>query len=375
MVISSWIVILVSVALLSIVGVTWARRKKKKDTGLAADVEEAHSGEAHSGEAHSESRENDPVSEARASVERNGWHVVGVRGDSGGPAFLFTIGLWQSYRHPEVIQILPSENLEGMAGGIQRIGEAIAAGEVFEPNKIYPGLFNDYPGAFRPMEVCWYPFYLGTAMAVYKWQEFPTLQAYWPDSQGRFPWQEGVEEGTLRAQARLDEVVVEKANLPPGVATGFVGLEGFDASPENLFIEPNFPLDANLLADWRWLVAEDLEPIGVTEMGDVFLRNASGAIYWLDTSRPELEKVASSEERWREMLPSHAPRWLHAEVFEVVHGVEIPAGHVFSWRQSSLLGGEKSPNNLGIVSAEVHLSNLGRFVQGMLRAQGSQAKG
>ena len=87
MVISSWIVILVSVALLSIVGVTWARRKKKKDTGLAADVEEAHSGEAHSGEAHSESRENDPVSEARASVERNGWHVVGVRGDSGGRRF------------------------------------------------------------------------------------------------------------------------------------------------------------------------------------------------------------------------------------------------------------------------------------------------
>jgi len=41
------------------------------------------------------------IQRVRHDVELYGWHVVMIRGDQE-PGFLFTIGLWQSYRHPEI---------------------------------------------------------------------------------------------------------------------------------------------------------------------------------------------------------------------------------------------------------------------------------
>lgn len=38
-------------------------------------------------------------------VETHGWHVVKVMGDETGPGFGYSVGLWKTFRHPEIIII------------------------------------------------------------------------------------------------------------------------------------------------------------------------------------------------------------------------------------------------------------------------------
>lgn len=36
-------------------------------------------------------------------VQGHGWHVIGVEADNEGPAFAYSIGLYQTFGHPEVV--------------------------------------------------------------------------------------------------------------------------------------------------------------------------------------------------------------------------------------------------------------------------------
>ena len=306
--------------------------------------------------------ESDPVARAQADVQRFGWHFVAAAGESGEPGFIYTIGLWHSFHHAEILLVTPSGDPRELAGVVTRIGKQVASGQSFEEGKSYPGLFGDVPGSFRRVQLCWYPFYLGVALAFYDWKSVPCLQLYWPDKQGRFPWEDEFQDSLRLAQPRLDEFDVEKAILPPSIREEFETPEGFDSSPEVSFILFEQPIDPIFLADWRWLIGNDIEPFAITVMGDVFLRDASGGIFWLDTGRAELEQVAPSDAIFRQMLPSHGPRWLHAVVLGHFRelGHQLAAGAVYSWRQPLFLGGAESAENIDFVSALVHLSFLGR---------------
>ena len=69
----------------------------------------------------------------RADIATYGWHVVKVLEDDEGPAFAFTIGLWQRFQHPELIVFgLPLETMHQMlngAGAAVRAGRPYAAGQ------------------------------------------------------------------------------------------------------------------------------------------------------------------------------------------------------------------------------------------------------
>lgn len=313
----------------------------------------------------------DPVARARADVERVGWHFVAVEGDAGQPGFLFTIGLWRTYRHPEVLLIVPSSDPMVLAKNLAAVGKAVSQGQRFEPGPSYPGLMGKHSAMFRPVHVSWYPLYLGTALGFYGPEDFPVIQQFWPDSNGRFPWQEGFDESLERHQPRLEEYEVGKARLPPGLAAEFSGLDEFDFSPEAVLVDPGKRDTEPWLASWRWLIGDDARLLGVTVMGDVFLQDPKGQVFWLDTGRANFERVAENEEQWRRMLPSHGPRWLHAKVLEQLRaaGIEPPPGQVFSWRLLPMLGGHLSPDNIDMVPPLVHLTASGRQAQAVASDQ------
>jgi hypothetical protein len=134
--------------------------------------------------------------EERASDEKllqdiaeYGWHVVLIAEDEEGPAFAFTVGLYHSYGHPEVL--IQGLGLDLMHQVLNAIGDEAKGGQRYEAGCRYPDLLESYDCLFQTIERSYYPEYLGYANWYYKGDNFPALQCVWPDMKGRFPGEEG----------------------------------------------------------------------------------------------------------------------------------------------------------------------------------------
>jgi hypothetical protein len=67
-------------------------------------------------------------------------------------------------------------------------------GQVFQPGVRYPDLAgNGLPSCFGEVEQRYYEAYFGQAMVFHGTQAFPVLQVVWPDTQGRFPFEQHFE--------------------------------------------------------------------------------------------------------------------------------------------------------------------------------------
>jgi hypothetical protein len=305
------------------------------------------------------------IARARKDVELYGWHVVMIQGD-GEPGFLFTIGLWQSYRHPEIVLFAPSEDPSGMAGRIQAVAERVSEEEVFEADSTHESLFGRFAGAFRTVDCVWYPWFLGTAMAFYGGIDFPVLQLFWPDGEGTFPWDQGFSAELFPFQPHLFESTAAPANLPPSVASEIEAsgsLKTQTLSASDLFIDLESAKSDLLLEDWRWLVGPDAEVLRVTIFGDLFLSTPDGHVHWLDTGAGLYEEVAETLEEWGRAAQARGPEWFHLKALLDLRelGVDLTAGQVYSWTQPPMLGGEETAENVGFIDAFVHISLMGRI--------------
>jgi hypothetical protein len=56
-----------------------------------------------------------------------------------------------------------------------------------------------------------------------------------------------------------------------------------------------------LLADWRWLVPHSMALLARNAFGDLFLRDDSGAVFWLDVAVGKFTRVADSEMQFRDL--------------------------------------------------------------------------
>ncbi len=122
-------------------------------------------------------------------IQEIGWHVVLICEDEEGPAFGFTVGLYHSYGHPEVL--IHGFGLELMHQILNVIGEAVKAGQRYEGERRYPDILDGYDCVFRTIEKRLYHEYLGYAHWYYRGNAFPALQCLLPDRDGRFPGEEG----------------------------------------------------------------------------------------------------------------------------------------------------------------------------------------
>src|SRR4051812_23358833 len=93
-----------------------------------------------------------------ADVERHGWHVIGVEEDEEGPAFAYSIGLYRSFGHPEVIVFgLPVRVLHRV---INAVGEEVRSGERFGHLDESGDVLQGYNVVFRTVKRGHYPEYL-----------------------------------------------------------------------------------------------------------------------------------------------------------------------------------------------------------------------
>jgi hypothetical protein len=124
-----------------------------------------------------------------ADVEQYGWHVIGIEEDAEGPSFAYSIGLYRTLKHPEIILFgLPVKVMHQI---INAIGEEVRSGQRFEHLDESADFLEGYNVAFRTVERRYFPDYLGYARWFYRSDDFPVLQCVWPDSRHQYPWQPG----------------------------------------------------------------------------------------------------------------------------------------------------------------------------------------
>lgn len=308
------------------------------------------------------------LEKVRRDVQIFGWHLLLVTGGVGEPAFLFTIGLWESFRHPEIILFVPSNDPQDMAGNLQAVVNRIQQGESFQTGRDSEGLFGHFPGAFRPVAKLWYPLFLGTAMAYYGGDGFPALQLFWPDPESRFPWEEGFASGLMPFQPLLHQTVLNLANLPDRLVeeledSGNVQNVTFVA--EDLFLDLDPETQEGFLDEWRWLVGPGAEVFLVTVFGDVFFKTPDGRVCWLDTGWASYVEVADSEGEWVDQVEERGHEWFHAKIRLdlLLRDNHLEEGQTYGWLQPPMLGGEESAENIERVDAADYIAKLGKLAR------------
>src|SRR5690606_22135684 len=116
--------------------------------------------------------------------------------------------------------------------------------------------------------------------------------------------------------------------------------------------------------EWRWL-APNLSLRMISALGDAFLQDTQGTIYWLDTATPQITRIADSREHFDELRqqPQNADEWFIPQLVGdlLASGKSLQPGQCFSYKIPQSLGGAFAPENFEPCSLSVHFSTLGQI--------------
>jgi hypothetical protein len=147
-----------------------------------------------------------PASDVKVltDIRAEGFHIVGVfpREGEEGPDWGFSIGLFHSFGHPEVIVCgLPLKTCESV---VSIIGKQVKAGSRYETGEVYNDILEEpYRCTFNQVDPSQYREHVGYALWFYNPDRFPLIQCFWADDKGRFPWDEGCEDYVKNSQPLL----------------------------------------------------------------------------------------------------------------------------------------------------------------------------
>lgn len=147
--------------------------------------------------------ENEDLLElTKRNVEKFGLQVIMVSSTSYSPAFAYSIGLWETYSHPEIICFGLPDNLGHEI--INDVAEIIKGGEELKIGKIYYEIFEQSKTTFLKVDQENIVDYFGAALNYYGNNNFDALELIWTDRNDRFPWEEYFEEEFVFQQPLLD---------------------------------------------------------------------------------------------------------------------------------------------------------------------------
>jgi hypothetical protein len=126
------------------------------------------------------------ITRASADVQKHGWHVVKVMADESGPAFAYSIGLYETFKHPEVL--LFGFELDLMHLIINNVGFEFRNGKRYGPDQQDDDILDDYDVEFKTVLPRFFDELVGTALDYYGGPVFRVLQCVLPDKAHRFPW-------------------------------------------------------------------------------------------------------------------------------------------------------------------------------------------
>lgn len=139
----------------------------------------------------------------KSHIEEFGYHLVIVEGDSYLPGYVYTIGLFEKYDHPELACF--GLSIDDMVDLIKHAVSGIKEEERYLPSKLYGGFLDEYEVQFINVAKDFYPPYFGYACWYYgRKNDFPIMQLIWPDGDDDFPWEDDFDPEHKLRQPLLD---------------------------------------------------------------------------------------------------------------------------------------------------------------------------
>lgn len=119
-------------------------------------------------------------------VATYGWHCVNIHPDDEGVGYAFTIGLFKSYGHPELIIFgLPGKVAHQILG---LAADAAKAGNPIDLAQPTDALLQGYACCFAEVPKRQYYEHVGFCRWYYRGDGFPLYQVVWPSRTGLYPW-------------------------------------------------------------------------------------------------------------------------------------------------------------------------------------------
>ncbi|MBS1686484.1 MAG: DUF4262 domain-containing protein [Bacteroidetes bacterium] len=160
---------------------------------------------------------NELLLQTKKNIGIYGLQVVMVNGTDYLPPFAYSIGLRETYQHPEVICFgLPHDLSHAI---INDVASIIKTGKRFAPGAAYADIFKNSHMAFLVVDDRNIKDYFGGALNYYGERSFSALQLIWTDRNDKFPWEESFEKEFLYRQPLLDRNVDFKFYEPRNLHT------------------------------------------------------------------------------------------------------------------------------------------------------------
>jgi len=138
----------------------------------------------------------------RDTITKHGWFIALFEQQGDQPAFAYSIGLWNNYRHPELICFgLPTETMHMLLN----IGsDLVKNGHSLSTGKRYSEFLSDYPARFLSVDQRNIADYFAYAIWYHENKPFDAMQLVWPDTNHQFPWETGFDHHLKFQQPMLD---------------------------------------------------------------------------------------------------------------------------------------------------------------------------
>ncbi len=188
--------------------------------------------------------------QTRLNVDKYGLQVITVSSTPYLPSFAYSVGLQETYNHPEIICFGFSNELGHVI--INDVAALIKAGERIVANKIYDNVFENSRATFLNVDLLNINDYFGVALGFYQGKPFSALQLIWTDRNDRFPWEDGFEHKFIYKQPLLDRNMHFKYREP----------QNLSVFTTRQWLELNEPIKLvvhDYDGDWQFLTGHPLE--------------------------------------------------------------------------------------------------------------------
>ena len=202
-----------------------------------------------------------------SDIDKYGLTVVMIHATEYLPSFAYTVGLWQNYKHAEIIAF--GLNLETLHIVLNDIAELVKSGQKIELNVNYPDIFENGKTEFISVDIRNLRDYFGTAINIYETVDFPAIQLVWTDRNDKFPWETDFEEEFRFRQPLLDRNADfkfrEEKNLGIFTTRQWLELE-----------KPILRVFHDIDGDWQFLTGDQLpEDIRLVSLGEIIKRDTT----------------------------------------------------------------------------------------------------
>ena len=147
-------------------------------------------------------------------INRIGWAVQGVPADRQVPSWAYSVGIWHTFRGPELS--IFGLSLYNMASIINVLGRRVADGVPVAAGDLIDDV-SRCPFTIRPVHSSWRATSLfAVSNTIYGYLRPAYLQVVWPDLKGRWPWERGHDP---RCADRQPMLWLPRDDHPPGAWT------------------------------------------------------------------------------------------------------------------------------------------------------------